>query len=196
MASSVFSRPQTNVVQEARSYCDERPAQDLGFLASTTSGVPFFLANSDPDRSSFMQQNGGGIDAFAELLLEIGGVFGLSRNTLHVFHDGRGNSMAFNSNGSLFFNYRYFAQLHLAGMRGDPLLRAQAMVFWWVVACHELAHNLVADHSSDHSYWLEAFVTQYFPAVAGRMVQLASAPAAPAGVSQTGAPAQIERSFM
>lgn len=206
-STSVFSRPQTNVVQEARSYCDERPAQDLSFHSTTSTGIPLFLSNSTPDRAMFMQQHGAGVDAFASILQEIGNIFALSRDTIHIFHDAGGNAMAFNSSGSLFFNYRFFAQLHLAGV-GNAQLRAQAIVYWWVIACHELAHNLVGDHSSDHSYWLEAFVAQYFPAVAGRLVQIASAGVEAASGDGTGgggaralttgsgAAAQFERSFM
>jgi len=41
-------------------------------------------------------------------------------------------------------------------------------VYWWVILCHELAHNLVGDHSSDHSYYTEGFVAQYF----GRVVRV------------------------
>ena len=57
----------------------------------------------------------------------------------------------------------------------DVQARGQALVYWWVTMCHELAHNLVADHSSGHSYWTEQFVAMYFPKVVELMVRLADA---------------------
>jgi hypothetical protein len=35
-----------------------------------------------------------------------------------------------------------------------------------------LAHNLVEDHSSAHSYYTEGFVAQYFPRVAAKLATL------------------------
>ncbi len=31
--------------------------------------------------------------------------------------------------------------------------RAEATTWWWVVLAHELAHNLVKPHNSEHSYY-------------------------------------------
>ena len=47
-------------------------------------------------------------------------------------------------------------ELHLAGNKGE------ALVYWFVTACHELGHNIVRDHSSDHSFYTESFVQMYF----------------------------------
>ncbi|TKA64973.1 hypothetical protein B0A49_08571, partial [Cryomyces minteri] len=46
-----------------------------------------------------------------------------------------------------------------------------AAVYWWVVLCHELAHNLVKEHSADHSYYTESFVMQYFPKMVAKAAQ-------------------------
>lgn len=133
---------------------------------------------SDPE--AFLGQNEGGLEIFASLLLSLAGVFGLEGRTLHIFTDPHGQTIAFNRSGSLFANYRFFAQLHLAGLQISPAgandpaayqtARAQALIYWWVTLCHELAHNLVGDHGSDHSYYCEQFVAQFFPAVAGLVV--------------------------
>jgi hypothetical protein len=45
-------------------------------------------------------------------------------------------------------------------------------VYWWVILCHELAHNLVADHSSNHSYYTEGFVSQYFGKVMAKVSEI------------------------
>lgn len=65
-------------------------------------------------------------------------IFLLDRKGLHIFYDDRGSTIAFNQTKSLFFNYRYFENLHLKqmemGQTGD------AVVYWFVVMAHELAY--------------------------------------------------------
>ena len=71
--------------------------------------------------------------------------------SLNIFYDPSGRTIAFNRQGSVFANFRYFKQLHEgAVLAGD---RREALVYWFVILCHELAHNLVADHSSNHSFY-------------------------------------------
>jgi hypothetical protein len=90
---------------------------------------------------------------------------------MSVFYDPAGRTIAFNRAGSIFCNYFYFQQLHEAS-----LLQSQdtteALVYWWVILCHELAHNLVGDHSSAHSYYTEGFVAQYFPRIATKLAAI------------------------
>ena len=38
----------------------------------------------------------------------------------------------------------------------------EAMAYWWITLCHELAHNLVGDHGPQHSYYSESFAHHYF----------------------------------
>ncbi|KZF21370.1 HATPase_c domain-containing protein [Xylona heveae TC161] len=177
-ASDVFSRPHANAIKETASYCDERPGQDITFYADSASGLKIFLSNSMADKSNFLAENSKGLNAFSSVLLDCGDIFALRRDSLHVFYDENGSTIAFNRQGSLFCNYRFFEQLHLSDLQnGGPEMRAEATVYWWVVLCHELAHNLVGDHSADHSYYTESFVMQYFGKVMAKVAQF-SVPAA------------------
>ena len=171
-SSNLFSRPERSQVEDVASYCDDRPGQNLSFIATSTPGLQIYISNTSTDCNSFVSKNRSGLDAFASLLINAGSVFPVAAATLHVYYDENGNSMAFNRQGSLFFNYRFFAQLQLNGMN-DPRAKAQALVYWWVILCHELAHNLVDSHSSDHSLYTEQFVATYFPAVVERMAEMA-----------------------
>jgi hypothetical protein len=153
-ASGVYSRPATDEVNETKSYCDERPSHDLEFVATLPTGIHFLEAKSVADRSAFLSENSTGINAFAKLLVECASVFSLRLESLSIFYDPGGKTIAFNRGGSLFCNYLYFKQLHQARLLQDPVSgRADALVYWWVILCHELAHNLVEAHSSDHSYY-------------------------------------------
>ena len=168
-SSSIFSRSETNQVSETKSYCDERPAHDLTFVADIKHGIQMFLSpSSNINTSHFLQQNSAGLTSFAVLLKHVGDVFSLDPKTLNIFYETGGKTIGFNRNGSIFCNYLYFQQLQeklleTPGVSGY----GEAFVYWFVLLCHELAHNLVGDHSSDHSYYTEGFVATYF----GRVVE-------------------------
>lgn len=163
-SDTLFSRPSTNLVKEMSSYCDTRPGHDLSLLGSTSTGLRIYAASTSPTSPTFVAQNAQGLEYFSTVILAAASVFPVAKDSLHLFLDEAGSTIAFNSSGSLFFNYRFFAQLHLAGMQ-DARARGEAVVYWWVTMCHELAHNLVGDHSAGHSYWTEQFVAGYFQKV-------------------------------
>jgi hypothetical protein len=49
---------------------------------------------------------------------------------------------------------RFWEQLHgNGGMMDAGMGRVEAATWWWVVLAHELAHNLVTVHGSEHSYY-------------------------------------------
>jgi hypothetical protein len=99
-------------------------------------------------------------------------------DVLSIFYDPGGKTIAFNRAGSIFCNYFYFQTLQeKALLQSATPDRTDAIVYWWVILCHELAHNLVGDHSSAHSYYTEGFVAQYFPKVAGKLASLQPAQA-------------------
>lgn len=158
-ASGVYSRPATNQVSETKSYCDERPSHDLEYVATLPSRLHFLSARSVTDRSAFLSENSAGINAFAKVLVECASVFSVRLESISVFYDPAGKTIAFNRSGSLFCNYLFFKQLHQARLSQDPIGgRADALVYWWVILCHELAHNLVEDHSSDHSFYTLVYI--------------------------------------
>ncbi|KAJ5570300.1 uncharacterized protein N7459_009730 [Penicillium hispanicum] len=180
-SSDVYSRPETNQISESKSYCDERPSHDLEFVATLPSGVNVLFVKSLTDRSAFLTNNRVGINIFASVLLDCGSIFSMRADSLSIFYDPGGKTIAFNRAGSIFCNYFYFQQLHEPSLlqRTAPD-RTDAIVYWWVILCHELAHNLVGDHSSAHSYYTEGFVAQYFPKVAAKLATLL--PSAPRSV--------------
>lgn len=150
-STTIVTQPAVNVVKETHSYCDARPGQNITYFADSSSGIKIFLSNSIVDRNKFMAENSSALNAFASILLDCASVFALARDTVHIFYDEIGSTVAFNKQRALFCNYRYFENLHLPDVQQGS--RADALVYWFVVLCHELAHNLVADHSADHSYY-------------------------------------------
>jgi hypothetical protein len=115
----------------------------------------FVAKDLSVDTGTFLSTNLAQIKQFEAILKEVGGVYGLPSKSIHIFYDEHGSTIAFNSSGSIFCNLRWFNQLHAAKMQGSGSgeARAEAATWWWVVLAHELAHNLVDLHNSDHSYY-------------------------------------------
>jgi hypothetical protein len=162
-STSVFSEPHTTTVEEAKgSYCDTTPAQDISLTGTTAGGIKVFVANNIPDRMAFQSSESSGLNTFSFILLDLGSLFSLAPQTLHIFFDDRGSTIAFNQNGALFFNYHYFRTLHLQHWETSQSMKIDALAYWFVTMCHELAHNLVQEHSARHSFYAESFAQQFF----------------------------------
>jgi hypothetical protein len=160
-ASSLFSPPSTKEIKETPSYCDSKPGHDINFIAELGNGIKLYLSRDHANSDSFLSNNREGIAHFVTILTETAAIFDLSPQTINIFHDANGASIAFNSNGSLFCNLRYFLQLHM-GQIDSAEGRVEALAYWFVTLCHELAHNLVSVHDQRHSYYTESFVSHYF----------------------------------
>ena len=153
-SSTLFSPPTTKEVKEQATYCDTTHAQDITYLADAANGMRIFIAKTLTTSSTFLGQNSTGLNNFAALLVEVASVYGLSPKAMHVYYDEQGSTIAFNSNGSIFCNFRFFKQLHMRVDGGSPgQKRVEAAAYWWIVVAHELAHNLVKEHDSRHSFY-------------------------------------------
>lgn len=153
-SSTLFSPPTTQTIKEQASYCDSTSAQNINFLADASNGTRIFVSRNISSPTTFLSHNVSALNSFAVLLHEIGDVYALPRKALHIFYDESGGTIAFNSNGSIFCNFRFFKQLHLKKLDFDgPGGRVEAGAYWWIVLAHELAHNLVKEHNSEHSFY-------------------------------------------
>ncbi|KAH8888745.1 hypothetical protein GQ53DRAFT_230003 [Thozetella sp. PMI_491] len=180
-SNTMFSPPTTELVKEQATYCDSTSAQNLNFAAEAPGGMRVFVDRElSVEPGKFLTDQVGAIAQFETLLRDIGGIYGLNPCAVHIFYDEKGGTIAFNSNGSVFCNLRFFIQLHSTGMKsgsGANQARVEAATWWWVVMAHELAHNLVKPHNSDHSYYTESFIQQYFPKMMAKAVLWTQAPA-------------------
>lgn len=171
-SNSVFNRPSTTNVEEAKgSYCDSNSAQDLSLLRDTDAGIKYYVANHIRDGSALYARQTNGLRLFGYLLLDIASIFNIRPQSLHIFYDDHGSTIAFNESGALFFNYVWFEKLHLPQFETSRDRRIEAVSYWWITMCHELAHNLVKEHSAAHSFYAESFAQQYFGRVMGKCMQ-------------------------
>ncbi|KAL6719649.1 hypothetical protein ACLMJK_001570 [Lecanora helva] len=179
-SKTLDTTPEVNAVKETATYCDARPGHNISYIGETSSSLRVFLDNNVISNGltppKFLAANGSALELFASVLIDCADAFSLSRNSLHIFYDDAGSTIAFNQSKALFFNYRYFANLHLPAVQQGK--KGEAVAYWCVVMAHELAHNLVSDHSAQHSYYTESMVIQYFGRIAGKIAGLEGANAA------------------
>jgi hypothetical protein len=160
-ADSLFSRPETNEIKESPTYCDSKPGHDLTFVGDVGQGMKFFLSRHTADPQVFFRDHQAALASFNVLLTNCAAIFDLPVSSLNIFADQQGGTIAFNKDGSIFCNLRFFEQLHEGNMNSPEGL-VEAMAYWWITLCHELAHNLVGDHGPQHSYYTESFAHHYF----------------------------------
>ncbi|ORX44853.1 hypothetical protein BCR36DRAFT_334006 [Piromyces finnis] len=98
-----------------------------------------------------------------DVLLPLGNnVFNLKSKTMHVYYNNEGNTVAFNRRNSLFFNLRFFKGLHYDNQfKNNKEARSEALIYWFMTMCHELAHNFEADHNNTHEFFFSSFAEQY-----------------------------------
>lgn len=167
-SSSVFTPPQTQEVKETSTYCDSKPAQNIVSVGSAPNQMKVYLHKDlISTMSDFMSTNIGAIAKFETLLRDVADVYGVSSTAMQIHYDAEGPCIAFNTNGSIFCNLRFYLQLHYQKMTSSTPRavvdgRVEATIWWFVVVAHELAHNLVSAHDANHSYYTESFVQEYF----------------------------------
>jgi len=153
-SSELFSPPSTNAIKEQATYCDATPSQNITFLADASNGTRIFVDKSIASPTAFLAQNVSALNSFAAVLADVCDIYSLSSKAMHIFYDESGATIAFNQNGSIFCNFRFFAQLHQKKIETSVVEgKTEAASYWWVVVAHELAHNLVKPHNSEHSFY-------------------------------------------
>ena len=119
-------------------------------------------------------------------------VFHLSESVMHLFRDAESGRhyrqttrpsvvpfalisfsarIAFNSNGALFFNLRYFEQVfaddlqsHLPNASSNLGIVRTIVNFYYTITCHELAHNLATNHDLNFMHHFEKVIVRFMDA--------------------------------
>jgi hypothetical protein len=103
------------------------------------------------NKSTFLTVHSDSATQFSAVLDTCAAALGISRDCLHLFFEETGTTEAFNSNGSLFFNLRAWEEMGHGRREGEG--RERAEIHWFVVFCHEVAHNLAQGHGTVHGFW-------------------------------------------
>nr|CAG8491266.1 11097_t:CDS:2 [Entrophospora candida] len=137
--NSVDGQVKINFPENQISYCDFIPAHSLEFIGAE-NGVELYISKGlDPSTFSSSRIP---LNNFIQMLKHLSKVFELPPEKVHVFYDS-GNSIAFNRNNSLFFNFKYYLLRHDSEA-------SETFVYWFMRFCHELAHNIRIPHDAQH----------------------------------------------
>ncbi|BGP44913.1 hypothetical protein JCM10450v2_000728 [Rhodotorula kratochvilovae] len=167
-ASNVSNAVQKTEVKESEAYCDSTAAASLSFIADV-GGLRFFASREVPDPTTFVAEHHDALlRMVTQVLRPVGDVFGLDPRALHVFYDLEGPLIAFNRNGSIYVNVRFYLAWHDAHVVAHKL--AEPLVSTYHTVAHELAHNLVKPHDSQFNFYFSQMCEEYFVAMA-RLLQ-------------------------
>ncbi|PKY20927.1 hypothetical protein RhiirB3_524661 [Rhizophagus irregularis] len=159
LGSTIDSQACTMIVKESESsYCDVIPGHLLCCVGNE-QGIELYDTKSIKQADILSPSNRASLFRFLNILRNIASVFELELQAVHVFYDNYTNSVAFNSDRSLFFNLKFYIGLHDKECAVKPT--SDAMTYWYLTFCHELAHNIIQSHSSDHEHYLTSYAEAY-----------------------------------
>lgn len=123
------------------------------------NGIRVFSSRLHPS-SELLLQHPQVVDSFAVVLENLAKVFGIRLESIAIYNETGGRSIAFNSGGALHFNLRFYHALHF--LPGQPMGQ-ECYSYWYITMAHELSHNLVSGHTKEHGFYTESFATHYLP---------------------------------
>ncbi|KAI6041582.1 hypothetical protein EDC04DRAFT_1265243 [Pisolithus marmoratus] len=152
----LHNRQKMEMIKESldEGYCDvSGQVGELDHLGSV-GDVKVFVTRDVPEAATFMTRKFEVLARFIHVIAPLTKVYGLPTTALHIFCDSAGGLIAFNRNGSLFLNLRYFEAWHDEDVKKGDL--SQAQISWFFTLAHEIAHNLVEPHNSEHEFYFSA----------------------------------------
>ncbi|KAL8734540.1 MAG: hypothetical protein Q9166_001440 [cf. Caloplaca sp. 2 TL-2023] len=167
-SSTVKSKPAMHKVVERHTTCDAKPdlnIVDIGASSSFRVFVDDTVIQSGTTGENFMTANREGLKHFASVLQDCATIYRIPQQSIQIFYDQKGATMAFNQSNSLFFNYRQFIEkTHLSMMeQGNKVL---PVCHWAATMAHELAHNIEGDHNTRFHNILQALIETHIPNIA------------------------------
>ncbi|KAI9511382.1 hypothetical protein F5148DRAFT_1172037 [Russula earlei] len=155
------NRKEMHMVKESLNdgYCDVSGRSDDLDLVGSMGGVRIYATQDLPDRDSLVQRKREVVARFLYVLDPLVSVYKIPKTSLHVFADKEGQLVAFNRNGSLFVNLRYYEAWHDRDVQQSDLSRA--LISWYFTLAHEIAHNLIHPHNSEHEFYFSAICEAY-----------------------------------
>ncbi|KAK0461397.1 uncharacterized protein EV420DRAFT_1669612 [Desarmillaria tabescens] len=157
------NREQMRIVKESlnEGYCDLSGHSGTLKLVASMENVKIYLPQStDTARiEEFLSTRHDSVARFVHVMNVLAAVYKLPMENLHIFSEDEGTTVAFNRNGSIFLNLRYYIAWHDEQVRKGDM--NPAIISWYFTLAHEIAHNLVQPHNSEHEFYLSAICERH-----------------------------------
>ncbi|CAB4491180.1 hypothetical protein RhiirA1_461418 [Rhizophagus irregularis] len=141
-------------------YCEIVPDEEL-HCVETLQDIDIYIPR-DLNKSEILSQaHTASLDRFINMLRDLVDAFEISLKDISIFYDNNTNTIAFNRNRIMFFNFRFYLGLHDEDCKIKPTIKV--ITYWFMMFCHELAHNFIKNHNSEHEYYSLSFVEIYMP---------------------------------
>ncbi|KAG8743102.1 hypothetical protein FRC10_000402 [Ceratobasidium sp. 414] len=162
--SLLRNRQQMQMVKESlnEGYCDISGSIDDLTLTGDVAGYRVYIAKDVPDPGLLAALKFDPMSRFGSLIITpLRTLYKLPPSSVHIFYDTKGQTIAFNRNGGLFLNLRYYEAWHDELVKGGNLQKA--LVSWYFSLAHEIAHNLVQPHNAEHEYYFSSLAEMHMP---------------------------------
>ncbi|CDO69003.1 hypothetical protein BN946_scf184834.g10 [Trametes cinnabarina] len=150
------NQKQLHIVKEAlnEGYCDLSGHLKDMVLIGDMDGTKVFAAKDVPDIRNLMQAKRDSLARFIHVIRPLLRVYTLPPSSVHIFYDRAGQCIAFNRDASLFLSLRFFEECRQL---------IDAYISWYFTLAHEIAHNLVQRHNSEHEFWFSSIGELFLP---------------------------------
>ncbi|KAH9934863.1 uncharacterized protein B0H18DRAFT_1114703 [Fomitopsis serialis] len=158
------SQESQQMVKEAlnQGYCDGTGESLNLSVIGTMEDFKVYAARDVANIASVMSTKRDTIARFIYVVLPLLDVYKLPRSSIHFYLDETGQRIAFNRNASLFLSLRYFEAWHDKDVHRGNM--TEAFISWYFTLAHEIAHNIVGPHNSEHEFYFSAISEASLPA--------------------------------
>eukprot|EP01012_Entosiphon_sulcatum_P019370 TRINITY_DN24221_c0_g1_i1.p1 TRINITY_DN24221_c0_g1~~TRINITY_DN24221_c0_g1_i1.p1 ORF type:complete len:1652 (-),score=224.20 TRINITY_DN24221_c0_g1_i1:1896-6830(-) len=145
------TEPEPKQVQQTDRECEPLDTATL-HKVGTVNGINVFS-----EQEGLSDDLSSSASRFACVLQQTAQVLRVPSGSMNMFVDIDSNRVAFNHGGELYFNLRYFHQVH------KKRSWEQILAFWYVTCCHELAHNISGPHDIAHERAMQTLIHANLP---------------------------------
>ncbi|CAF0734789.1 unnamed protein product [Didymodactylos carnosus] len=163
--NSKYFKQQEHLQQDIDHSCEAVNAANMTRHSQLFNQLPLFLEGNLQLNDKLISH----AKQFSLIMAGLAQVFKVQKSCFHLYYDIDGGRMAFNTNGSMFFNLRYYSQVHTNLLKSQTTTSNSSNLndvinFWYIVTCHELAHNAETNHNARHENRLETLAVKYMTA--------------------------------
>jgi len=155
------NREEMEIVLESldEGYCHvTRETRDLEPVGSM-GDIKIFAVPDLPEPESFIERKHDVLARFLYVLKPLVELYKIPQTSLQIFADKEGQLISLKRGGCLVMNLRYFEAWHDRDVqRGDF---DDALIYWYFMLAHGIAHNLIYLHNSEHEFYFSAISEAY-----------------------------------